>query len=144
MPVSVVALMMVTVYLLAGERRIAFPAGVAARLLLAHTLRSEQASASEGSAYTRWRWLAGSYCLTGAAFTAPMLQGLGADEMPPLCRAYIEPTQEFAALLHPGVSGERLGRVGLVGLGLFLAGAVAELAVSGWGRSGKNNRNGGM
>lgn len=105
-----------------------FPAGVAARLLLALTLRGEQCPVGTSSAYERWRRVAGGYCLAGAALTAPMLQGLLADEVPPLCRAYIEPTQEFAALLHPGVSREALGRVGLAGLGLFLAGAVLELA----------------
>jgi hypothetical protein len=129
------SLLMVTVYLLAGERRVAFPAGVAARLLLARTLRGVQASAGTRSGYERWRRLAGGYCLAGAALTAPMLQGLLADELPALCRAYIEPTQEFTALLHPGVSRETLGRVGLVGLGLFLAGAAVELAASAWGRS---------
>ena len=127
------SLLMVTVYLLIGERRLAFPAGVAARLLIARTLRGEQTNADPNSWYEPWRRLVGGYCLAGAALTTPMLQGLIADELPLLCRAYIEPTQVFAALLHPGVPRETLGRVGLVGLGLFLAGAAAaQLA---WARS---------
>ncbi len=56
-----------------------------------------------------------------------MLGGLVTDELPPLCRTYIEPTQEFGALLHPGVPREALGRAELVGLGLFLIGAAAQV-----------------
>jgi hypothetical protein len=72
---------------------------------------------------------AAGYGLAGATLTAPMLRGLIADELPPLCRAYIEPTQEFGALLHPGVPREVLGRAGLVGLGLFLAGVAVTQVV---------------
>lgn len=123
------SLLMVTVYLLIGERRVAFPAGFAARLLIARTLLSDQAAARKAGWYDRWRRLTVGYCLAGAALTAPMLRGLVADELPPLCRAYVEPTQEFGALLHPGVPREALGRVGLVGLGFFLIGAaVAQVA----------------
>lgn len=123
------SLLMVTVYLLIGERRVAFPAGLAARLLIARTLLGDQATAGSGGWYDRWRRLTAGYCLAGAALTAPMLQGLIAEELPPLCRAYIEPTQEFGALLHPGVAREALGRAGLVGLGLFLAGAAVAQVV---------------
>jgi|GEM_PF-1751048 len=118
------SLLMVTVYLLIGERRVAFPAGLAARLLIARTLLGDRATAGRGGWYDPWRRLTAGYCLAGAALTAPMLQGLIADELPALCRAYVEPTQEFGALLHPGVPREALGRAGLVGLGLFLAGAA--------------------
>lgn len=123
------SLLMVTVYLLIGERRVAFPAGLAARLLIARTLLGDQATAGSGGWHDRWRRLTAGYCLAGAALTAPMLQGLIADELPPLCRAYVEPTQEFGALLHPGVPREALGRAGLVGLGLFLAGAAVAQVV---------------
>jgi hypothetical protein len=118
------SLLLVTVYLLAGERREAFPAGVAARLLIAQTLLRSELVAGEDTLLDRWRQTAGWYCLAGATLTAPMLQGLVANELPPLCRAYIEPTQEFAALLHPRTTREQLGRAGLVGLALFAAGAV--------------------
>ena len=121
--------MMVTVYLLIGERRAAFPAGVAARLLIAYTLLGGSGD-GEGSWATRWRRVAGWYCLAGALLTAPMLQGAVAEELPLLCRAYIEPTQEFAALLHPGASHDQLGRIGEIGLALFLAGALIEAAVA--------------
>lgn len=116
------SLLMVTVYLLAGERRVAFPAGVAARLLIAQTLLRAEPSAD--ALLNRWRRVTGSYCLAGAALTAPMLQGLVANELPPLCRAYVEPTQEFAALLHPGMPRERLGHAGSIGLALFSTGVV--------------------
>lgn len=121
------SLLMVTVYLLIGERRVAFPAGLAARLLIARTLLGDRAAAGRGGWYDRWRRLTAGYCLVGVALTAPMLRGLVADELPPLCRAYVEPTQEFGALLHPGVPREALSRAGLVGLGLFLiSAAVAQ------------------
>lgn len=121
------SLLMVTVYLLIGERREAFPAGLAARLLIAHTLLGERGHVDEADiSYERWKLLAGGYCLAGAALTAPLLRGSITAELPPICRAYIEPTQEFGALLHPGASRERLGRVGVVGLWVFLAGALIE------------------
>lgn len=118
------SLLMVTVYLLAGERRVAFPAGVAARLLIAQTLLRGEPAVGESARLDRWRRVSGWYCLAGAALTLPMLQGVIADELPVLCRAYVEPTQEFAALLHPRMTREQLGRAGLVGLTLFAAGAV--------------------
>jgi hypothetical protein len=103
---------------------VAFPAGVVARLLIAQTLLRGEPGAGEGALLKRWRRVTGWYCLAGAAFTAPMLQAMVADELPPVCRAYIEPTQEFAALLHPGVQREHLGRAGSVGLTLFSTGVV--------------------
>lgn len=123
------SLLMVTVYLLIGERRAAFPAGVAARLLIAHNLLSGSDDL-EGNWAARWRRVTGWYCLVGTLLTAPMLRGAVAEELPPLCRAYIEPTQEFAALLHPGTSREQLGRIGDIGLALFLVGALIEAAVT--------------
>lgn len=130
------SLLMVTVYLLIGERRAAFPAGLAARLLIARTLLGDRAATGSAGWYDRWQRLTAGYCLAGAALTAPMLRGLVADELPPLCRAYVEPTQEFGALLHPGVPRETLGRAGLVGLGLFLIGAaVAQVRGQRGGRA---------
>ena len=123
------SLLMATVYLLAGERRAAFPAGVAARLLIAQNLLIGS-SDREGGWAARWRRVTGWYCLAGAVLTTPMLRGTVAEELPPLCLAYIEPTQEFAALLHPGASREQLGRIGDIGLALFLAGALTEAAVT--------------
>lgn len=121
------SLLMVTVYLLIGERRVAFPAGIAARLLIAQTLlRGADTIEGEGNWFRNWRRLAGGYCLGGAALTAPLLSGCFADELPPFCRAYIEPTQEFGALLHPGTPRERLGKVGIAGLWAFLAGALIQ------------------
>jgi hypothetical protein len=122
------SLLMITVYLLAGERRSAFPAGVAARLLLARMLLARERQKEE-TWFQRWQRLAGSYCLGGALLTAPMLRALFAIELPPLCRAYIEPTQEFAALLHPTASTYQLGRAGKIGLALFFAGALVQLLV---------------
>lgn len=119
------SLLMVTVYLLIGERREAFPAGLAARLLIAHILLRGRVDRTD-IWYERWRGLAGGYCLAGAALTAPLLRGSIATELPPICRAYIEPTQEFGALLHSDVSREQLARVGVVGLWVFLAGALIE------------------
>ena len=60
----------VTVYLLIGERRAAFPAGVAARLLIAHNLLSGSGDLEQSWA-DRWRRVAGWYCLAGALLTAP-------------------------------------------------------------------------
>jgi hypothetical protein len=63
---------MVTVYLLAGERQEAFPAGVAARLLIAQTALRGAPIVDEDILLGRWRQTAGWYCLAGAALTAPM------------------------------------------------------------------------
>lgn len=132
------SLLMVTVYLLAGERRVAFPAGVVARLLIAQTLLRGEPGAR--ALLKRWRRVTSWYCLMGAAFTAPMLQGTVADELPPVCRAYIEPTQEFAALLHPGVQREHLGRAGSVGLTLFSTGVVITWLVGALRSVGRRQR----
>lgn len=121
------SLLMVTVYLLIGERRVAFPTGLAARLLIARTLLGTTGPVDEQDVwFAGWRRAAGSYCVAGAVLTTPLLRGSFSTELPPICRAYIEPTQEFAALLHPLVASERLGRIGVVGLWVFAAGALIE------------------
>lgn len=120
------SLLMVTVYLLIGERRVAFPAGIAARLLIARALLKGPVAIEEDAWFRGWRRLAGGYCLGGAALTAPLLSGCFTNELPPFCRAYIEPTEEFGALLHPDIPRERLGKVGIAGLWAFLAGALIQ------------------
>jgi hypothetical protein len=116
------SLLMVTVYLLVGERRWAFVCGVAARLLIPWSLRNPVPDAHPW--YEWWRRVASGYCLLGVALTAPMLRCAACGKQTTLCRAYVEPTQEFAALLHPGQSRERLGRVGDLGLRAFVVGGA--------------------
>lgn len=116
------SLLMVAVYLLAGERRSAFVCGVGARLLIPWTLR--QAPAETDERYLRWRRVVSAYCLLGAGLNLPTLRCAWTGRLSPLCRAYIEPAQEFCALLHPGVSQERLGRAGEIGRRCFVAGAA--------------------
>lgn len=115
------SLLMVAVYLLIGERPVAFVCGIGARLLIPWTLRQPPAGAD--GRYELWRRLISAYCLLGAALNLPTLRCVQGDQSS-LCRAYIEPTQEFGALLHPGVSRERLGRAGEIGLRAFVAGAT--------------------
>ncbi|NJK78705.1 MAG: DUF3177 family protein [Chloroflexaceae bacterium] len=116
------SLLMVSVYLLIGKRRTAFVSGIAARLLIPWSLR--HASYTNDPRFTRWkRWIT-AYCLGGALLNLPLLACLRQQSPTALCRAYIEPTQEFGAVLHPGVSRETLGRVGDAGLLAFVVGAV--------------------
>lgn len=118
------SLLMITVYLLAGERRIAFGCGVVARLLIPWTLWQYRAVGDTW--FTRWRWLVSSYCLVGALSSLPLLRcSVAATPTATVpCRAYTEPPREYAALLHSGASRELLGRAGELGLALFLAGAT--------------------
>lgn len=119
------SLLMVTVYLLVGERRYAAICGVAARLLIALALARPLGDDGPTEA---WRSLARAYCLAGAAANLPML--LDGDLAAALRSAYAEPPREYAALLHPGADPEALGRVGDLGLLAFAAGATAEIALS--------------
>lgn len=116
------SLLMVTVYLLAGERRIAFAAGIAARLLIARTLLGKR---QPDSLHQRWAQVTGFYCLLGSLASVPLLRGLRGGALPLACRAYIEPAQEYARLLHPHTSQATLGRIGMLGMYTFLAGACA-------------------
>lgn len=116
------SLLMVAVYLLIGQRPAAFVCGVGARLLIPWTLRHTPAGAD--ARYQRWRRAVSVYCLLGAALNLPTLRCAWTSRLSPLCRAYIEPAQEFGALLHPGVPREQLGRVGGIGLRCFVTGAV--------------------
>lgn len=120
------SLLMVTVYLLIGERRVAFACGMAARFLIAWTvLRSPPTS---DLLFERWRWLVGRYCLIGGALNVPLLACMVQRCWSPWCQAYIEPPKEFGALLHPDVPHTKLGRVGDIGLISFLFGAMLVCA----------------
>lgn len=111
------SLLMVAVYLLIGERKIAFPTGVAARLLIPWTLWRQGDLGDPW--FARWRrWVSG-YALLGALLTLPLLRCMRQQPHGPLCRAYIEPAQEFGAVLHPTTSRAVLGRVGETGLACF-------------------------
>ncbi len=120
------SLLHATVYLLIGERRGAFASGLAARLAIAWTLAAGAArpTATSSAAYRRWARLAAGYSLLGALASLPLLRGTWQTPLPPACRAYIEPAQQFGALLHPGVSRASLGRVGLLGASGFWLGAL--------------------
>ncbi|MEM8529618.1 MAG: DUF3177 family protein [Chloroflexota bacterium] len=116
------SLLMVTVYLLIGERRVAFVCGMVARFLIAWTvLRSPPTS---DLLFERWRWLVSRYCLIGAMLNVPLLRCMVQRCRPPWCEVYIEPTKEFGTLLHPSVPHTKLGRVGDVGLIGFLLGTL--------------------
>lgn len=116
------SLLMVTVYLLAGERRVAFAAGLAARLLIARTLVGKQ---QPDPLYQRWAQVTGGYCLIGSLASVPLVRGLRGGALPLACRAYIEPAQEYATLVHHGVGRSTLGRIGMLGMYTFFAGACA-------------------
>lgn len=116
------SLLMVTVYLLAGERRSAFLTGIAARLLIPFTLRVAPATTDRW--FLRWRQAVRGYCLLGAVLNMPLLRCMRSHPPATICRAYAEPPREFAALLQPRASREQLGQVGVWGLWAFLAGAV--------------------
>lgn len=116
------SLLMVAVYLMIGQRPAAFVCGIGARLLIPWTLRHTPAGAD--ARYQRWQRAINVYCLLGAALNLPTLRCVWTGQLSPLCRAYIEPAQEFGALLHPGVPREQLGRVGALGLRCFVAGAA--------------------
>jgi hypothetical protein len=130
------SLLMVTVYLLIGERRTAYACAVASRLLIPWTLSRHPDP--DDPLYTRWRRLTSGYCLLGATLNLPVLRCAARRVDEPLaltCRAYMEPAQEFGRVLHPSVSRARLGRVGDIGLLLF--GLVAALlALVGRNRTG--------
>lgn len=116
------SLLMVVVYLLIDERRTGFVCGVAARLLIPYTMLRSAVPGDKW--YTRWRTIVSVYCLAGATLNLPLLRCLRSRSLSPLCRAYVEPAQQFGAVLHPNVSRERLGRVGEWGLWAFVAGAL--------------------
>ncbi len=116
------SLLMVTVYLLVGERRIAWLAGIGARLLIPWTLRAPLATSDPW--FPRWQRVVRGYCLLGALLNVPMLRCLWQNPPGTICRAYVEPPRKFAAVLHPGVSSERLGTLGMAGLAAFVAGAA--------------------
>jgi hypothetical protein len=125
------SLLMATVYLLADARRIAFPAGIAARLALAGVLWSRPLAPAERTHSRRWRWLAGGYGVLGALASLPLLRGSLMPTLPASCAAYLEPPREYAALLHPTVSRRRLGDIGVIGLGAFVIVALAEFVRAG-------------
>lgn len=116
------SLLMVTVYLLIGERRAAFLCGVAARMLIAWSLR--QPLAGSGPGYENWRRITHSYALYGAAFNLPLLKCALGGRADAFCQAYVEPAQEFGAFVHPRASRDLLGRIGDTGLVVFLVGAA--------------------
>lgn len=116
------SLLMVTVYLLIGGRGVAFLAGIGARLLIPWTLRAPVATPDPW--FAGWQRVVRGYCLLGALLNVPMLRCLRQDTPDTICRAYAEPPRKFAAVLHPGVSSERLGTAGEIGLAAFVAGAV--------------------
>ncbi len=124
------SLLMVTVYLLVGERRIAFLTGIAARLLIPFTLRVAPPTTDRW--FLRWRQAVRGYCLLGAVLNIPMLRCLRSHPPAVICRAYAEPPREFAALLHPRASHEQLGQVGMWGLRAFLAGAALVRGIAAW------------
>ena len=121
------SLLMATVYLLVDARRIAFPAGIAARLALAGVLWSHPLAPAERAWSRRWRWLAGGYGVLGALASLPLLRGSLMPTLPTSCAAYLEPPREYAALLHPAISRRRLGDAGVLGLVAFAVVALVEL-----------------
>lgn len=126
------ALLMVTVYLLAGRRPHAPAAGITARLLIAHTLadppliQTQHAASLRGDLvsvdplFERWRRLTYAYCLGGAAANVPMLLPIART----LRAAYAEPPTTYARLLHPNLPPAALGRIGDSGLAAYTAGAL--------------------
>ena len=120
------SLLMVTVYLLIGERRVAFVCGMAARFLIAWTVM--RSPPTPDLVFERWRWFVSRYCLIGGALNAPLLRCVVQRCLSPWCQAYIEPPKEFGNVLHPGVPHTKLGRVGDVGLISFLLGALLVCA----------------
>jgi hypothetical protein len=126
------ALLMVTVYLLAGRRPHAPAAGIAARLLIAQTLaepplvRTQPAAslrhslASADPLLEHWRRITCAYCLGGAAANLPMLLPHAAT----LRAAYAEPPTTYANLFHPALAPATLGRIGDAGLAAYAAGAL--------------------
>jgi Protein of unknown function (DUF3177) len=116
------ALLMATVYLLAGARRGAFVAGVTARAAIAATLWTPVPGSDRW--YERWRSVTLIYCLGGVLINLPLLAGEVQPELPAANRAYIGPTNEFAALLHPGVPHQTLGRIGVFGALSWLGAAL--------------------
>ncbi|NOK60501.1 MAG: DUF3177 family protein [Chloroflexi bacterium AL-W] len=116
------SLLMVTVYLLIGERRVAFICGIAARLLIAWTML--RSPSTQDVLFERWRWLVSSYCVIGAVLNIPLFRCVMQRHWSPLCRAYMEPPKEFGSLMHPTVPYTKLGRVGDIGLVSFLVGAL--------------------
>ncbi len=121
------SLLMATVYLLIDARRIAFPAGIAARLLLAGALWSRPLAPAEHAWSRRWRWLAGAYGVLGALASLPLLRGSLLPTLPAACAAYLEPPRAYAALFHPATSRRRLGDVGVFGLAAFATVAVVSV-----------------
>lgn len=116
------ALLMVTVYLLAGRRVYAPVAGIAARLLIAHTLADPPLVQTQRavSLQDRWRIMTLAYCLGGAAANLPLLLP-AADR---LRNAYTEPPDTYAHLLHPTLSPADLGRIGDAGLVAYAGGVL--------------------
>jgi hypothetical protein len=120
------SLLMVAVYLLIGERPIAFMCGVAARLLIPWTVLRHARTADPW--YERWRTVVSGYCLVGAALNGTTLRCLGNGQLPSICRAYIKPAQQYGDVLHPNVPRQTLGKVGEIGLFCYV---VAGIAVTG-------------
>jgi hypothetical protein len=116
------SLLMVAVYLLIDKRWMGFVCGIVARLLIPYILLRNAISGDMW--YTRWRRVVSTYCLIGATLNLPLLRCLRRKQLSPLCRAYIEPAQQFGEVVHPDVPPERLGRAGEIGLWAFVAGAV--------------------
>ncbi len=116
------SLLMIAVYLLISERPTAFLCGIAARLLIPWTVL--RYSKTSDVWYERWRVLVTRYCLLGAALNVGTLRCIDRKQFSPLCRAYIEPAQQYGNLIHPNVRRETLGRIGEVGLGCYIVAAL--------------------
>jgi hypothetical protein len=121
------SLLMIAVYLLIGERPAGFLSGITARLLIPFTLWQQH---SNDAWFNRWRQIVSGYCLLGALLNLPLLRcairppaedtsDTAQEPLGIFCRAYVEPAQEFAAVVHPGVPRETLAKVGDAGLVVF-------------------------
>jgi hypothetical protein len=123
------SLLMVTVYLLNGQRRTAYATGVVARLLIPWSLRTNPTN--HDPLFAAWRSAVIGYCLVGAGLNAPMLPSLVSRTPSLVAQAYVKPAQEFGNLLHPGIAKHTLGRVGEIGLLAYILGAIIVLKY-GW------------
>lgn len=118
------SLLMIAVYLLIGERRVAFVCGIGARLLIPWVVLRAHV---HDRLFMRWRRIVSAYCLFGAALTLPMLRHAIRSTSTPLSRAYIASAQQYGDRLHPRVDRDRLGRIGEWGLRAFIVGTVAAV-----------------
>lgn len=123
------SLLAVTVYLMMAEFPISFMTGTAARAMIPACLwfwdDLSQGIRQDGHALSRvfrwWRWGVTGYMGVGFLFSLTFLPCAFRRELDPTCRIWLEPPALYRQILHPQLSVETLGLIGILGLVAYLA-----------------------